>query len=287
MSAIGNEPAPAPPATEAATAAPEATTPPPAPAPTTPAAPPQPAPWMSDLEQYITDPAAREQADRYMREKVQPRITQLEDSPAMRLYRDLVDEDKQDVTVAAVVQQIYGDEYAEKFIELFGEEGEGLAPGQTVDEGVQQAAAAPAAPADPNAAWVAQKRQEEEAAAAATEYDEFMDKVVAEPEFKLTAVDKPLLDPFMATSDTVGEAVQKYHAYVAKFAEAHNMTPAEAAAAAEAAAQPGPPPTLGSAGAPAATPPVAKKYSSWDDLGEAVADYQAEQRAKVSPPATL
>jgi hypothetical protein len=262
---------PTPPAPEAP--APEA----PAPVQEAPAtAPPQPAPWSADLEAYITDPAAREQADRYMREKVQPRITQLEDSPAQRLYKDLTDQSKQDVTVAAVVSQIYGEEYAEKFIDLFGEEGEGLEEGQTIEEGVEEAAAAP----DPNAEWVAQKRAEEEQAKAEQEYDTFIDSVIAEEEFKLTEVDKPLLAPFMATSETVGEAVSKYHAYVASFAQAHNMTPAEAAAAAD------PPPALNGPGAAAATPPLEQPPGKWEDIGQLAQDYVREQAAK-RPPATL
>ncbi len=255
-----------------------------------PAAPPaQVAPWTSDLEQYISDPAARAEADRYMREKVQPRITQLEDSPAQRLYRDLVDETKQDVTVAAVVGQIYGEEYAQKFVALFGEEGEGLEEGQTIEEGVQEAAGKP----DENAEWVAQKRAEEKEVADQREYDAFMDRVVGDEgnaewrtllndaDFTLTADDKPLLAPFMAGSETVGEAVTKYADYVKKFAAKHGHTPAQAAGE-----QAAPPATLGDAGAPASTPPTQTKYTSWDQLTEAVQEYQAEQRSKA-PPATL
>jgi hypothetical protein len=268
-----------------------------------PEAAPQPAPWTADLEQYITDPQARVEADRYLREKVQPRMTQLEDSPAAKLYRDLTDDSKQDVTIAAIVGHVYGDEIADKFVSLFGEEGEHLPEGASAEEGVAAAAGAVAEesgqqpPEDPNAAWVAQKRAEEEAEAQQAEYDAFMDRVVGDegnaewrvllddPEFTLTAEDKDLLSPFVSSSETMGEAIQKYAAHLkALAARGQASTPAAAeAGAAEAAA----PPTLASAGAAATTPPIEKKYT-WDTIGDAVADYQAEQRSKAAAaPPTL
>jgi hypothetical protein len=255
------------------------------PAPTAPAPPaPADAPWSADLREYLGDnDEALAAADRYMREKVQPRMTQLEqtDAPAQRLYKDLTDPAKVDLTVAAVVQQVYGEEVAEKFVALFGD-GEELTPEATA-AAVQTAQETPPE-VDPEEQarqeWIDAQRAQEQRDADDREYNEQLDAIIAEPEFKLQERDRDLLTPFMASSDTVGEAVAKYHAYVASFQQAHGITPAEANEG-----QPPAPPTLGSAGAPAATPPVAPKYEKWEDLDAAVVDYQREQRAKAGQPA--
>lgn len=275
----GTQTAGAQPVADAAAAPPEPTAPP---------APPADAPWSADLRAYLGDnDEALAAADRYMREKVQPRITQLEqtDAPAQRLYKDLTDPAKVDLTVAAVVQQVYGEEVAEKFVALFGD-GEELTPEATA--AAVQTAQETTTEVDPEEQarqeWIDEQRAREQREADDREYNEQLDAIIATPEFNLQPRDRDLLTPFMASSDTVGEAVSKYHAYVATFQQAHGITPAEANAG-----QPPAPPTLGSEGAPAATPPVAEKYERWEDLDKAVVDYQREQRAKSgqSAPATL
>jgi hypothetical protein len=249
-------------------------------------------PWAADLRAAFGDDAeGYAKADAYMREKVQPRITQLEQSPAQRLYRDLTDPKQVDVTMAALTSQVYGEDIGEKFIALFGEEGaeaaaEVTAAGGTPDEAVAAAEAAKPAELTPEQEWARNKMEQEAKEEGEQEYDEFLDKVIAEPEFKLTPEDKALIHPFMANSDTVGEAVGKYHAYVEAFSKRHGVTPAEHEAADTGQAPP-PPPTLGSQGAPAATPPTAKRYDTWDDIDDALVDYQAEQSAKRAAPPTL
>jgi hypothetical protein len=267
------------PGTPAAAAAP-----PEAPAPAAPAPPPADAPWSADLRAYLGDnDEALAAADRYMREKVQPRITQLEqtDAPAQRLYKDLTDPAKVDLTVAAVVQQVYGEDVAEKFVALFGD-GEELTPEATAAAVQTAQEAQPEVDPEDQARqeWIDEQRAREQREADDREYNEQLDQIIAEPEFKLQERDRDLLAPFMASSDTVGEVVAKYHAYVATFQQAHGITPAEANEG-----QPPAPPTLGSEGAPAATPPVAAKYEKWEDLDAAVVDYQREQRAKAGQPA--
>jgi hypothetical protein len=74
---------------------------------------PQAGPWASDLEAYIQDPAARAQADKFLREKIQPRTTKLEQEssqykPARELYDDLVNDP--DNTLLAVATQLYGED---------------------------------------------------------------------------------------------------------------------------------------------------------------------------------
>lgn len=262
-------------------------------------APPQtaPAPWSADLEQAFANlpeevrADAIAAADGYMRERVQPRITQLESSPAQRLYKDLTDENKVDTTVAAVVAQVYGEDVAQKFIDLFGEDGEGVVPGQ---EGAAVEAAAAAASKDdeeqddPRLQWVEEQQAREQRQQDEAEYSAALDEIIAEPEFKLVPEDKDLLHPFMASSETVGEAVAKYHAYVEAFSKRHGVTPAEAEQQRQEGQEP-PPATLGSQGAagPSGAAPAQVQYKTWDDLGAALTDYQAERVREKSAPATL
>jgi hypothetical protein len=272
MAAPGQDPNPATPEAAPAPAAPAAIT----------------GPWAADAERYFEDPAARESFDRYMREVQQPHVTQLEQGPANLLYRDLTDESKVDVTVAAIVRSVYGDEVLQKF--LADLEAEPPAEEAKPDPPVEEAKPTPAEEAKPTPEqeWLRSKMEEEEKAADEAEYDKFLDEVIAEPEFKLTPEDKELLHPFMADSETVGEAVQRYHGFVQQLATRHGISleqarddlkDAQTSTPEQPAEQTGPPPTIGSQGG---TVPqhVEKKYETWDDLGVALQDYQREQVAK-------
>lgn len=231
-----------------------------APEPAAPAAP-QPGPWSSDLEQYFQDEAARTAADRYMREKVQPRMTQLETetAPARELYNDLLQDPAQ--TLADLVTEVFGEDVGQKFTGLFGEE----------------TSAAPETPAEPAAEipdWAKPIVEERERAKAEAEYNAALEQFKAAHQ-DLTDDDMELIHPFItATAGDLDAAYQGYSAWKERFTAAHGVTPQVDPTPARTA-----PPVLGNQAAPAAAPPVEKNYKSID---EAMDDWFAEQ--KSAPP---
>jgi hypothetical protein len=238
---------------------------PPAPAPAAPAVPEvQPGPWAADLAQYIEDPAARAQADRYLREKVQPRMTQFEQDAARyegahRLYDDLVDD--ADSTMVAIAEQVYGPEVAQSIAQALAAE---------------EAAAAPTAPATPAApqlgederaalAWATEQRQQHEWNTTVAPLK------AADPEF-----DEQDFAPFILTADgDVDAAYQGYKAWreraTAKFRPAEPVTEETA---------PAPVLGTGAADASAPTPAVAKRHTSIDS---ALDEWLSEQRTAAPP----
>jgi hypothetical protein len=241
-------------------------------------------PWAAELrERFGDDTEGFAKADAYMREQVQPRITQLEDSPAQKLYKDLQSEENVDLAVASIIKSVYGDEVLEKHLALLQED-----PNATVEEAVEaveeEAAEATEEKPDPRLEWAQNQMEKEAKEEGEREYQAQLTQIIAEPEFKLKESDRKLLAPFMAQAETVGEAVTAFHAFKAEFAAANDgeaPTEEEAEEAAPA------PPTLGSAGAPAAVPPQQRKQVGWDDIGDELLAYQREMAAKktgAAPP---
>lgn len=245
-------------------------------------APVNPGPWAADLATYFGDnQEAIAAADRYMREKVQPRITQLEDGtkPARELYDDLLNDPQN--TLAAVVSELYGEEVGTKFAALFGEEGEGAPAGTTVEQAVEQAAAATA---DEPPEWAKpiledyQSRKQREAdEQARTAGEQAYQEVLADlrkNHADLTDADMELIHPFMAAAGGDPEAAYAgYQAYKEQVAKALGVEPAAPEPVAE------PPAVLPSAGT--TPPPVQKNYPTLD---AAMDDWFAERRAASPPP---
>lgn len=78
---------------------------------------PNPTPWQDDLEAQFSDPTVRSQVDDFLRGKVQPYVTQLEQSSAPnrdaeRLWQDF--STKPTETFGAVAVEIFGQEEADK-----------------------------------------------------------------------------------------------------------------------------------------------------------------------------
>ncbi len=236
----------------------------------------QPGPWAADLTEYFGDDAeAIAKADRYMREKVQPRITHLEtdSAPARELYKDLLANPEE--TLSAVFEEIYGQDKAAEFAAL-------LTPAEAA--AVVEAAATGAADADEIPTWAKPLVERDQAARDAElreqgeqEYAATLTSMRA-AHTDLTDADMELIHPFMAAAggDT-DVAYAGYQSFKAQFAAANGAAPVAADAVAD------PPPVLGGPGAPAAAPPTAKTYR-WDELGDAIDDFQAEQRAQTPPP---
>lgn len=237
--------------------------------PTAPAAPepattpePQPGPWANDLAAYIQDEAARAQADRFLREKIQPHVTQLEQqyAPARQLYDDLLQDPS--TTLIAVANEIYGDEVAQALAgHLASPEEEQTSETETTD----------AAPVDPRVQqmledYEAQKRQEQYEAELARLKEQVPD------------LDPDDFAPFVITANgDMDAALVGYQNFMQKiqqrYAPATETPPAPAA-----------PAVVGSEGVGSVPPPVSKQYSSFDD---ALNDTLAEMRANREGPTTV
>jgi hypothetical protein len=235
----------------------------------------QPGPWAADLAEYFGDnQEAIAAADRYMREKVQPRITHLEtdSAPARELWKDL--NENADETLASVVEELYGEETAAKFKAIF-EAGDGS------EASAAAAVEAATAAEDEVPAWAKPLLEKHEAETAAemrerqqAEYQEVLAEMRAAHD-DLTDEDMELIHPFMSAAEgDIERAYAGYKAYTDAFKARLGVTPTEPEKV-------DPPPVLGSEGAPAATPPVEKVYKSYD---EAIDDYFAERRKQAPPP---
>ncbi len=98
---------------------------------------PAPAPWQKDIDERFTDPAVRAEVDKYLREKQQPYMTKLEQDAAELRGKawvfDGLSSDDPTETLTAIVSQVYGDDFAERIVELLGE-GENLEAAAAIAE---------------------------------------------------------------------------------------------------------------------------------------------------------
>lgn len=216
-----------------------------------------PGPWAADLNEYFGENAeAIAAADRYMREKVQPRMTELETGfkPARELYDDFTAQPQE--TLLDIIEELYGEERAQAFEKLLSAEAAETPPAEDAET----------TPLPPEVqALVDQDRERKQA----EQYQQFTDAI--KTEYGLDDDDIALIHPhIVSASGDAEKAVASYRAYVAKFTAKHGVTPAEAEAA-EAA-----PATLGADGTAVATPPgTAKVYKDYSQLGDAVDDFLA------------
>lgn len=245
-------------------------------------------PWAADAAAYFGDNAeAIASFDRYMREKQQPYITELEGHPGRELWKDLSND--AEGTLADVIGELYGEErpdIVEQFQALFADPA--AAAAAVVEPATTPAADEPPAWAQPLIERDQAQRDADARAAADNDYKQALTEMrAAHPE--LTDVDmgdgtaeKPgLIHPFMAAASGDTEvAYAGYQAYLAQVKAMLGVAPTEDEKAAAAAAVAAAPPVLGGDGATAAAPPVTKEYKTFDDAWD---DWQAE-RAQVAPP---
>ena len=245
---------------------PAAVVPEPAPVVTPPAA-----PWAADAAAYFGDNAdAIAGFDRYMREKQQPYITQLEESTkdARELWTDLNNDPA--TTARDLIASVYANDpdIVAAYDAIF------------VAEPATSAEPATPPPADEIPEWAKplveshqEKVDREAKEAAAAEY------ATAKTELQkahadLTDDDLGLIDPFVYGAG--GDMEQAYAAYKAWQVKAGvAQTPAPEV--------PATPPVLGSDG-PSATPPLATQYTSYDQIGDAFKAYQQRVAASATPP---
>lgn len=84
-------------------------------------------PWAKDLANAFTDPGVRGQVDAFLRERVQPRTTQLEQQlagtkDAQQLYSNFQDDPIS--TYLAVSAELFGDDYAQNLADQLSSDGD-------------------------------------------------------------------------------------------------------------------------------------------------------------------
>jgi hypothetical protein len=232
-------------------------------------------PWAADLEQYFEDESARQAADRYMREKVQPYVTNVESQakPALELYSDL--QENPGATYLELTTDLFGDEAA-KAITAYLEQAYG-------EDEVSGEVTPPANPeAQPqNTGKVDDPRIQE----MLTDWEDQRNERLYNSELERLSRENPdvvIHDSLfrhhvvMADGD-MDQALASYKQFVSEAASTLGLQAAPNAPTA--------PPTLGSGVQGGSTPPpTEKKYES---VGDAIEDWAAEQRAigqSIAPP---
>lgn len=241
-------------------------------------------PWADDLRTALGDDhgTAFEAVDGYLRERWQPRVTELEEGTkdARELWKDLTDDAP--TALYGLVNSVYGEEFATKYIELFGNGEETTTPAEETVE-TPPAADAPDGLNDEERAWLRGRREAEQAKERDDAYTATKRELLEQHKDVLTEDDLEILDPFIAAAPDLDTAIAMYQDYQAKLRQRLGV-------AEEAPVVPTPPPVLGSEGAPAATPPAKTEYTKWGDLfkdGGAVDAYFDRQAATATPPPVI
>lgn len=225
-------------------------------------------PWAADLEQIISDPAMRGTVDQFLRTKVQPHTTRLEQEvassrDAVRLWQEL---EKDPVgTYVAITSELFGQEAGQQLL------------GQIQQMQSQQPPAAQSGPqptvfdpkADPQIAAALQYIEDQQAS-------KYYDGEMARIKAMYPDVNTELLHPFVSAAEgKFDEAVQLYRNWMAQAAPAAPQAPTPQA-----------PAVLGSdtTAAAASTTPVEPKRQTLD---EALNEFMAEQRASRDAPPVI
>lgn len=239
-------------------------------------------PWQADIEANFEDPAVRATVDAFLRSKIQPRMTQLEQQIASTAQaRELWDAFQKDpsATYAGITRELWGDELAEEaFRAMEAKQQAALAPPA---EPAEPAAPEPAAPApqpvDPRYEQMLNEWTQQQELAA---YDAQVEAITSDP--ANADIDPNLLHTFVAAAEgDFDEAILRYRDFAAKFLVRYGMTPSEAADAQAAA-----PPVMGAdAGGAGAAPPVQKTYQGQQGLYDAIDEAMNQMRQnKQAPP---
>ncbi len=226
-------------------------------------------PWSSDLETYFEDEAVRQQADAFLREKIQPHVTRLEQdvsglADARSLYEDL--QENPDETLLSVAAAIYGDEAAEAIAQaLNGQEFEDEESDESTDP-VEQAL-------PPEVAEVVQEfqatKQREAYEAELTRASQAYGEGFVPEDFA----------PFVVAADgDIDTALEGYKQFMGRIQQRYQ--PVEPAVE-----DPQAPAALGTqATGSVSTPPINKRYDSLDD---ALDDTLDEMRQAREAPSTV
>lgn len=229
------------------------------------AAPPGDGPWASDLASLFPDESVRGTVDQFLRSKVQPYTTQLEQQAAaardaQRLYSDL-NENPYDTYVALTT-------------EMFGEEA-----GAALLAQLQQDLNSQQPPADTSPPQQQQQQQTDprlenvlayvEQQQAEAQYDAELARIQEQH----SDVNPDLFHPFVAASEGDFDAAYTLYAGWVSQWNASNAAPADP--------PPEAPPTMG---AGTTAPPIERKVTS---IADAVDQFLADQRANSEAPPVM
>lgn len=237
-------------------------------------------PWASDLNEFFEDPEVRTRADEFVRTKVQPYVTRLEQSQApegaVDLFTDFQEAPQE--TFLAVAAELYGDDALPYFEAILDELGGGDPQAQQGEPPAQPQGQQLSPEAQEAIDYVNAEREDQEYTA------DVSDLVAANkgafPEDDVEKA-KQLISPFVYTADgDLDQAFEQYRQWASEIG-AGNVSPADAAAASEQGITPDAiPSVLGDGANPAV--PANKQYGG--DIGSAIDDFLAEERAKKAPP---
>lgn len=239
--------------------------PPAAPAPVQPAA--GAGPWDQDLRQSFTDPAIQAQVDNFLRSRVQPRMTQLEQqvaqaSEAQALYTAL-NEDPQN-TYIEISRAVYGDEYANAL------QAQVAAEQQAPQQQYEQVQTQQAQGLDPRVEAMVNDYETQQQQAA---YDAAKAEFLTNPAY--ADIKSDLFDPFVGAAETWEQAADMYRSWAANAAQAVAPTPP--------ATQETAPPVMGNQGGGTSEQPVQQKQS----LHEAIDDWASTRGQNDTAPPVL
>lgn len=230
-------------------------------------------PWVSDLESRFSDPEVRSQVDAFLRETVQPHVTQVEqsNSQALTLYNDFNSKPRE--TLLEIAEELYGEDAAKAFTDWM--DAQGQTPAAPDPANVQPPGESPAR--DPEVQALLDERQ---AAREKAAFDAEFERVKqAHPGVHF---DYDLFLPVVADTGDFDQAVGVYQSKFGPYLEFAAQQAANPPAA------PTAPATLGVGEASGATEvPTEKEYQSLD---EAIDDWFAEGNATgedrtLKPPA--
>jgi hypothetical protein len=226
-------------------------------------------PWAKDLETAFTDPEMQRTVDAFLREKVQPHVTRMEQTAAELadakvLMDDLIN--KPGETFLALTEELFGSEQA-------GAVYKALQSGDVVEvddgEGGVDLEVTKAAALDPETRALLDEIKADKQRVA---YNTAVTETVAK--YKDTVdIDPDLFHPFVHTAGgDMDQAAQAYKAYNEKYTAKYGaplVVPEGQAPA---------PPVIGGANSAVTVPPVQKKYT----MDSAFDEFFAEQKA--APP---
>lgn len=257
---------------------------------TTPAAPAlQPGPWENDIRQSFTDPQVAAQVDNFLRARVQPRVTQLEQQVAQtKDATELWDafHSNPEGTFNAIRAQLV-------------EAGYDVAEANAIAGNAQAEAAAAPPPAAQTAAAQAEDPRVAEMYADWTRtrelsaYDAEIERITADP--ANADIDPNLYHTYVSAADgDFEQAINMYRHHVTNILTRYGIDPAEATLQqAQAAAQvaegeqrqeSGAPPVMGQgAGGAGAPVPTQPEYQGRDGLHKAIEDATAQMMRKAAP----
>lgn len=231
-------------------------------------------PWAQDLESIFADEAMRGQVDGFLREKVQPYVTQLEQSSstdrnAKKLWDDFAENPVD--TFIAVSEELFGDETKDAFINVLsgeesGEESDDDYTGHTADDDDSTTVELPE-DVQEAVEWFQEEQR-------TREYRHELDRI--KEDFSDVDLDEDLFHPFVVAADGDFEtAIEGYKAWAEQAKEKYGINvPSEGDVTP-------PPTTIGSTTTGNAPPPTEQNYDSIDDALDAFFDEQK------SPPVTV